>query len=170
MKTPEKFKSALIVAGLVLIIVIAASSYLSFTPKKTTSEDELEIKVATTTDIVVPSLEVPKSGSKTAPEPVAPVSKWQVYENKQYKFSFSYPTGWTVSSKASTGGVLISLSICPPKGSCPFLFFVTPKGSEGSNNNNKVVWKRADYTYELDYVSAGYDDLYEEILTTFKFQ
>ncbi len=185
MKNTKKGSSALILLIVIALIVIGVTSYLSFGPKGTVPpEEDLEIKVATTTDIVIPSLE--KAGEKVTE---TPAQKWQTYENKTYKFKFSYPAGWTIGSNIFDGrGEIFALSICPPEltvnGDCkyekigsqhyntyaPFVFFVSPKGSEGSTANNRVVWKRADYTYELDYLTAGYDDLYEEMLPTFKFQ
>src|SRR4051812_36118461 len=109
----QKGSAVLILVAVVALIVIAVTSYLSFVPKRTVPEEDLSLKVATTTDV---NIAMPSSMTATPKAASAPVTKWQTYENKTYKFKFSYPSGWMIGSNIFDGrGELFALSICPPE-------------------------------------------------------
>jgi hypothetical protein len=181
MKTLPKSAIALIAIVIILLLVAVLSSVIHLTPGDTIPEESLELKVATSTD-VVPGTKVIEV---TKTDMVKP-AEWQVYENKTYKFKFSYPTGWTIGSNIfDDRRSVFALSLCPPllskDGDCkieqkdgkvvslaPFLVYVTNSESGPSTSQNKVVWERSPYTYEITYNTSGFDDLYETILPTFK--
>ncbi|MFA6050420.1 MAG: hypothetical protein WC761_04460 [Candidatus Paceibacterota bacterium] len=183
MKTLPKSAIALIAIVIILLLIAVLSSVIHLTPGDTIPEESLELKVATSTDIVPDgaAIEITKTDGVKPP-----VTKWQVYENKDYKFKFSYPTGWIIGSNVfDDRRSVFALSLCPKElslaGDCkveqkdgktvslaPFLVYVTNSESGPSTSQNKVVWERSPYTYEISYNTSGFDDLYEEILPTFK--
>jgi len=107
-----KPKFSLILTGILLLALGGVGGFLlgrqSLQPKSTTttqvtplpSETPVEERV-TETPSAIPTLD--------------PTAEWKTYENKKYKFSFSYPQSWQINTAQKTNESEISLSNIAPE-------------------------------------------------------
>ncbi len=192
MQTSKNSVALIFLAVIVLLIAGFATYSLYLSPNKTASEEDLSLKVATTTvDIPVPNINgsekpMTKLPAEASPTPLPTELKadsWKTYQNATYNFKVDYPTGWTVGSNVfDTRGSLLAISFCPPSfaanGDCkysktdkhsyaPFLLYVSKTADK--TGGNKVVWNHGGLVYELRQNDDRFAELYEQIIVTLKF-